>query len=78
MCGAQGAIVAIENLQRKMYGLQYHPEVMHSERGIETIKHLLFTIAGLKATWRMEDVLEHQLNTIKKQALPPVYLTGTL
>ena len=34
----QGAIVAIENPGSKVFGLQYHPEVAHSERGAETIK----------------------------------------
>lgn len=34
----QGAVVAIENADRKIFGLQYHPEVVHSERGAETLK----------------------------------------
>ncbi len=34
----QGAVVAIENPAARIFGLQYHPEVMHSERGAETIK----------------------------------------
>ena len=42
----QGASVAIEDADRKLFGLQYHPEVVHSKRGLETIKHFLTGIAG--------------------------------
>ena len=42
----QGARVAIENAERRMFGLQYHPEVVHSKRGHETLRHFLKGIAG--------------------------------
>ncbi len=47
----QGAVVAIEDPARRIYGLQYHPEVMHSEGGTETIKHFLLDVS---VTGRME------------------------
>lgn len=67
---AQGAIVAIENVKRRMYGLQYHPEVMHTDMGTETLRHFLFEIANLKATWKMEDVLEQLLAKVEAQVGP--------
>jgi GMP synthase (glutamine-hydrolysing) A subunit len=42
----QGCRVAIEDPKRKFFGLQYHPEVVHSKRGLETIRHFLTGIAG--------------------------------
>ena len=42
----QGSIVAIENTARAIYGLQYHPEVTHTERGLATLKHFLFKVRG--------------------------------
>ncbi len=63
----QGAVVAIENPSRKIFGLQYHPEVVHSERGGETIKHFLFDIASLTGDWKMENVLEEEMAKVKKQ-----------
>ena len=45
----QGAIVAIEDPVRRIFGLQYHPEVVHSERGRETIRHFLFDVAKARA-----------------------------
>lgn len=76
----QGAIVAIEEPSLRFFGLQYHPEVMHTVRGRETIKRFLFDVCGLKGDWSMSNVLEEQLSIIRNQvrrderaetALPP-------
>lgn len=61
----QGAVVGIENPDRKIYGLQYHPEVVHSERGAATIKHFLFDVAGMRGDWKMENVLEEEMEKIR-------------
>ncbi|KXZ44305.1 hypothetical protein GPECTOR_69g398 [Gonium pectorale] len=60
----QGAIVAIENPERRIYGFQFHPEVMHTEHGMEMIKHFLIGIAQTPADWNMGQVLEEQLQKI--------------
>jgi hypothetical protein len=57
--------VAVECPARKIYGLQYHPEVTHSERGLDTLRHFLLTLCGCKPTWSMADVLAEQLQKIK-------------
>ena len=56
----QGAVVAVECPERAMFGLQYHPEVVHSERGAATIKRFLFDVAGLTGDWNMADVLAEE------------------
>ncbi|MEW5302400.1 MAG: hypothetical protein WDW36_005192 [Sanguina aurantia] len=66
----QGAVVAIENPSRQIFGLQYHPEVMHTERGIETIRHFLVDIAKVKADWTMDQVLEEQLRKVAEKVGP--------
>ena len=66
----QGAVVAIENSADNFYGLQYHPEVRHSERGAETLGRFFFQIAGLKPTWQMEGVLQEQLDALVAQVGP--------
>jgi GMP synthase (glutamine-hydrolysing) len=60
----QGACVAVECASKRLFGLQYHPEVMHSERGGETIERFLFEIAKIKADWRIENVLEEEMARI--------------
>eukprot|EP00798_Chlamydomonas_sp_ICE-L_P005981 gene5981-5273_t len=59
-----GAIVAIENAAANIYGLQFHPEVMHTEGGLEMLKNFLLEICQVKADWTMEHVLEGQLKAI--------------
>ncbi|GAX77333.1 hypothetical protein CEUSTIGMA_g4779.t1 [Chlamydomonas eustigma] len=66
----QGAIVAIENHARRIYGFQFHPEVMHTESGLDMIKHFLLDISGLKADWTMDQVLEEQLAKIAELVGP--------
>lgn len=63
----QGAIVAIENQDKRMYGIQYHPEVRHTERGMETLKHFLFKVACISADWRIENILEEEMEKIRQQ-----------
>jgi GMP synthase (glutamine-hydrolysing) len=59
--------VAIENPERQVYGFQFHPEVMHTEHGMEMIKHFLIGIAHVPADWTMGQVLEEQLQKIAAQ-----------
>lgn len=63
----QGVIVAIENQANRYYGLQYHPEVKHTDRGMETLKHFLFGIAKLRADWKLENILEEELEKLRQQ-----------
>lgn len=66
----QGTIVAIENQQKLLYGLQYHPEVQHSERGIATLKRFLFGIAKMPADWKIENVLKEEMDKISATVSP--------
>ena len=73
-----GAVVAIENAERKIFGLQYHPEVTHSERGFETIKRFLFDVAGLTAGWSMQNVLDEQIALAKETVGPDAHVICAL
>ena len=66
----KGTIVAIENPKIGFYGLQYHPEVMHTEKGTETLRHFLYAISGLTGTWSMKNVYEEQLKAIQAKVGP--------
>ncbi|CAD7703323.1 unnamed protein product [Ostreobium quekettii] len=69
----QGVIVAMEDSKRRLFGLQYHPEVMHSEKGEATLKHFLMGICGLKPNWSMQNVLENKLRQIDMQVGPDAH-----
>ena len=58
---------SIENSAKKFYGLQFHPEVEHSEKGVEIIKNFLFTICKCSGDWDMEDFTQFAIQEIKKK-----------
>ena len=58
---------AMANREKCLYGVQFHPEVTHTEYGEKVIKNFLFDIAGLKADWSMSNFLAEQIERIKQQ-----------
>ncbi len=65
ICGTTKSIpfAAMANEERKIYALQFHPEVAHTECGNTIISNFVFKIAGLKADWSMSSFVE---NTVKE------------
>lgn len=57
----------IENHARAVYGVQYHPEVVHSEGGQQLLRTFLHDIAGCSGDWTMASVVEEQIAAVKAQ-----------
>ncbi|MDQ4054668.1 MAG: glutamine-hydrolyzing GMP synthase [Actinomycetota bacterium] len=60
-------VAAFESLDRRMAGVQWHPEVMHTEHGQKVLEHFLVQIAGCRQTWTMVNIVEDQIETIREQ-----------
>lgn len=60
-------VAAFENDEKKLYGVQYHPEVMHSTHGQQVLEHFLYRGAGLKPDWTTGNVIEEQVAAIREQ-----------
>ncbi len=60
-------IAAFEDANRRLAGVQFHPEVLHSEHGQAVLEHFLFDIAGCAPTWTMGNVIEDQVAAIRAQ-----------
>lgn len=60
-------VAAFECVDRKLAGVQWHPEVMHTEYGQATLENFLLNIAGLKATWTPGNVIDEQVELIRNQ-----------
>jgi len=58
---------AIAHDTKPIFGLQFHPEVSHTPRGIALLEAFVFDIAGLSATWTMESFLEQQVREIREK-----------
>jgi len=57
---------AFENRVKKMYGLQFHPEVIHTVCGTDILKNFLFDIAKVKGDWELEDFISGKVSEIKE------------
>jgi GMP synthase (glutamine-hydrolysing) len=57
---------AIEEPQRRIYGLQFHPEVVHTQRGLDLIKNFLFHVCDCSNLWTMESFLEQTSRGLQK------------
>jgi GMP synthase (glutamine-hydrolysing) len=60
-------VAAFESLDRRMAGVQWHPEVMHTEHGQKVLEHFLIQIAGCRPTWTMVNIVEEQIEAIRAQ-----------
>lgn len=60
-------VAAFENDEKKLYGVQYHPEVMHSTHGQQVLEHFLYRGAGIEPSWTTTSVVEEQVAAIRAQ-----------
>lgn len=60
-------VAAFENVDRGLAGVQWHPEVLHSEHGQQVLEHFLHDIAGCRQTWTMLNIVEEQVEAIRAQ-----------
>lgn len=59
-------IAAMGNHARHLYGVQFHPEVHHTERGRDILKNFIFNICGAEATWSLISFIEKSVLEIKE------------
>lgn len=58
---------AMENDEKKIYAVQFHPEVMHTQYGEEIFKTFLFDICGCKGDWVMSSFVEEQVKHLREK-----------
>ncbi|MBA2661861.1 MAG: glutamine-hydrolyzing GMP synthase [Bradymonadaceae bacterium] len=62
-----GVLAAIGDAQRAIYGLQFHPEVSHSEHGERLLANFVFHVCKCQDDWNMSDFLERSITQIQRQ-----------
>lgn len=62
---AGAPIAAFENLDSQFAGVQFHPEVLHTEHGQKILQAFLYDIAGLKPTWTTANIIDEQVAAIR-------------
>ena len=60
-------VAAFENVEAGFAGVQWHPEVMHSEHGQRILEHFLWNIAKCAPTWTIGNIAEEQVERVRAQ-----------
>jgi len=66
-CTENSPLAAIGDDRRKIYGVQFHPEVIHTPRGIELLRNFLLDIAGIQPTWTMRSFVQQTIEEVRSQ-----------
>lgn len=60
-------VAAFEDVARGLAGVQWHPEVLHSEHGQAVLQHFLYDIAGAQPTWTMVNIVDESVEAVRAQ-----------
>ncbi|WP_067561888.1 glutamine-hydrolyzing GMP synthase [Nocardia acidivorans] len=64
---AGAPVAAFENLERRLAGVQYHPEVLHSPHGQQILSRFLHEIAGIPAAWTPSNIADALIKQVREQ-----------
>src|SRR6516165_806015 len=60
-------VAAVRHMQRPVYGLQFHPEVAHTEHGGKILRNFLYEICGCRGTWKMSAFIDRTVFELKQR-----------
>jgi GMP synthase (glutamine-hydrolysing) len=64
---AGAPVAAFEDVARGLAGVQFHPEVMHTQHGQAMLRHFLYDIAGARPNWTEANIIDDQVDAIRAQ-----------
>ncbi|MHB1988018.1 MAG: glutamine-hydrolyzing GMP synthase [Acidimicrobiales bacterium] len=67
-CTSEVPVAALEDDERRLYGVQFHPEVVHTTRGQELLKRFLFEVCDCLPTWTHSSVIESSVKAVRDKA----------
>lgn len=60
-------VAAMENEEKKLYAVQFHPEVTHSQYGKQMLKNFLYNVCNCEGLWKMDSFIEDTVESLRKQ-----------
>jgi len=60
-------VAAMHDVERRLFGLQFHPEVVHTDRGGEVFDHFLIDVCGCAPEWTHVSIIEQQVEAVRAQ-----------
>ena len=64
---ANAPVAAMENTTQALYGLLFHPEVAHTDHGLQILRHFAFDVCGCTGDWTMASFIEESTARIRRQ-----------
>ena len=64
---ANAPVAAMENTKQALYGLLFHPEVAHTDHGLQILRHFAFDVCGCTGDWTMASFIEESTARIRRQ-----------
>ena len=60
-------VAAMENAERKLYAVQFHPEVMHTQEGMKMLSNFVYRVCGCRGDWKMDSFVETTIRQIRER-----------
>jgi GMP synthase (glutamine-hydrolysing) len=64
----ENAVAAVENREKKIYGVEFHPEVNHTDHGAEILQNFVFAVCGAKKNWNRSGFIAETVSNICQRA----------
>lgn len=69
-------VAAMEDAQRKLYAVQFHPEVIHTPEGKKMLRHFVIDVCGCSGSWKMDSFVETTIRELREKIGPDRVLLG--
>ena len=60
-------VAAVENVEKNLYAVQFHPEVLHTQEGTKMLSNFVFNVCGCAGDWRMDSFVEESIKAIREK-----------
>ena len=60
-------VAAVENVEKKLYATQFHPEVLHTKEGKQMLANFVFNVCGCARSWKMDSFVEESIKAIREK-----------
>ncbi|HJC25261.1 MAG TPA: glutamine-hydrolyzing GMP synthase [Candidatus Eisenbergiella merdavium] len=60
-------VAAMENAEKRLYAVQFHPEVMHTREGVKMLSNFVYKVCGCSGDWRMDSFVETTIAQIREK-----------
>lgn len=60
-------VAAVQNVEKKLYATQFHPEVLHTQEGKKMLSNFVYNVCGCSGDWKMDSFVENSIKAIREK-----------